>query len=125
MSQVLLAYKWNVFFTENPILDTFIALAFYNKKNYIYIIGDCSSQKEIEEKYGWCRFSHSWHSDSEDLVDIEKLDLVHGVEEGFKEVKQYYGYRLLFIILTIVSLLTVIKIFKNPSKTTKTKLKKK
>ena len=71
--------------------------------------------------HGWCRFSHSWHSDSEDLLDLEKLDLVHGVEEGFKWVKQYYGFRLLLVLLTIVSLLTVIKIFKKQPRKTKQK----
>ena len=66
--------------------------------------------------YGWCRFSHSWHPDSADLLDLEKLDLVHGVEEGFKDVKQYYASRLLIILLTIAGLLTLIisKICKKP-----------
>ena len=88
----------------------------YNRIINKFFIGDCSTQKEIPEMYGWCRFVHSWYPDSADLLDLDKLDLVNGIELMFKNMKQVLGFRLLFILVTIASLLTVVNICKKPTR---------
>ena len=69
------------------------------------MLGDCTPQKEIPERYGWCRFTHSWHKDTTNLLDIEALDLVNGMEEGLKEYLKFYVFRLLlglFLVIVVV-----------------------
>ena len=78
---------------------------------FVKFLGDCSEQKEIPNKYGWCRFTHSWHPDSADLLDTENLELVHGVEYGFKKTVNFYVFRLLYVLISIVVVVIVITMF--------------
>ena len=82
----------------------------YNSKINLYL-GDCSSQKEIPEKYGWCRFTHSWYPDSTDLLDVESLGLVNGVDKGLEDYIKFYAFRVFYVLLLpLLVLMIVVKI---------------
>jgi len=89
-------------------------------KNWVdtFVTGDCSTQTEIPEKYGWCRFTHPWHADSTNLLDIGNLDLKHGVESGLTDTIKFYTFRLLFVLVPMAVAMIVLKICKKvPTKT--------
>ena len=73
------------------------------------MLGDCTPQKEIPERYGWCRFTHSWHKDTTNLLDIEALDLVNGMEEGLKEYLKFYVFRLLLVLFLVIMVVLIHK----------------
>ena len=81
-------------------------------------LGDCSTQKEIPETYGWCRFTHPWYPDSTDLLDVENLGLVNGVDKGLEDYIKFYAFRVFYVVLLpLLVLVIVVKICANASRT--------
>ena len=68
-------------------------------------LGDCTENKQIPDAL--CKFTHYWHSDSTNLLDIEALNLVHGVEEGQKKVLIRYAMCLIGFLVVVVILVNL------------------